>query len=68
MPGDTPVTTPVPDTTVATEGLLLLHVPPLVPSVKVVVAGVQIFEAPLIDAGAAFTVTVAEVVQPEPNE
>ena len=59
VPAATPVTTPVPEFTVATAVLLLLQLPPLVPLlVNVVVDPAQTVEEPLIVPafGAAFTV------------
>ena len=68
MPADTPVTTPVPPTTVATVVEALVHVPPVVPSVNVIVAPAQnAVEAGIVD-GVVLTVTTAVAVQPVPNE
>jgi hypothetical protein len=64
IPEPAPVTMPVEDPTVATDVALLLHVPPNVASVKVVVALVQTVDAPPIVAGRAFTVTVLIAMQP----
>lgn len=55
-PADTPVTTPVVDAAVAIEVLLLIHVPPLVASVRVVALPAQTLKVPAIAAGAGFTV------------
>lgn len=55
-PGDTPVTIPA-DVTVATDVLLLLHVPPVVASLSRVVRPTHIDVTPVIDAGGIFTVT-----------
>ena len=55
-PATTPVTTPVADPTVATAGLLLLHVPPLGVHDSAVVALSHTAAVPVIAAGAAFTV------------
>src|ERR1019366_9069008 len=63
VPGAMPETTPVLPT-VATAVLLLLHVPPGVASVSVVVLPAQTVAVPVTDDGNAFTVTVAEAVQP----
>ena len=68
MPDETPVTTPVLLTTVATPVLPLDHVPPVVPSVKVIVEPAQNAVEVEIAAGVAFTVTIAVVVQPVPSE
>ena len=69
MPAVTPVTTPeVP--TVATEVLLLVHVPPLTVLERVIVRPVQTLEEPeMVPAeGAAFTVTTILREQPVDNE
>ena len=50
VPADTPLTTPL--LTVAVAGVLLLHVPPVVASVSVVVAAVHTLVEPVILAGA----------------
>jgi hypothetical protein len=56
VPGDTDVTTPfVP--IVATEVVLLLHVPPAVVSVNVVPVPIQISNVPFIGPGPGFTVS-----------
>lgn len=47
VPTDTPVTMPV-ELTVATEGLLLLHVPPGVLSARAIVEPTQTPDAPVI--------------------
>jgi len=47
VPADTPVTTPV-ELTVATEGLLLLHVPPGVESCNATDEPVQVPDEPVI--------------------
>jgi hypothetical protein len=57
-PPDTPVTTPVPDPTVATDVVPLVHVPPMDMSVKVVVEPAQIVDSPVTALGTALTVTV----------
>ena len=68
VPDDTPVTTPVAPTTVATLVVPLVHVPPVVPSVNVIVAPAQnAVEAGIVD-GVVLTVTTAVAVQPVPNE
>jgi hypothetical protein len=68
VPEDTPVTTPVPLTTVATVVLPLDHVPPVVPSVNVIVEPAQNDVEVEIAGGVVFTVTIAVVVQPVPSE
>ncbi len=50
--------------TVATNVLLLVHVPPPARSDKVVVAPTHTLSIPLIGEGAVFTVTTVEAVQP----
>jgi hypothetical protein len=55
VPAELPVTTPEP-LTVANAGLLLLHEPPVVASVNVVVKPAHTLVTPVIAAGAAFTV------------
>ena len=68
VPDDTPVTTPVAPTTVATPVDPLDHVPPVVPSVNVIVDPTQnAVEAGIVD-GVVLTVTIAVAVQPVPNE
>ena len=68
VPDDTPVTTPVAPTTVATVVEPLDHVPPVVPSVNVIVDPTQkAVEAGIVD-GVVLTVTTAVAVQPVPNE
>jgi hypothetical protein len=58
VPAVTPVTTPVEEPTLATDGAPLLHVPPVVAQLTVRVVPVQIVPAPVTAAGCAFTVTV----------
>ena len=48
VPADTPVTTPVNDPTLAIAGALLLHVPPVVASVRVSVVPTQMLVVPTI--------------------
>jgi len=48
--------------------LLLLQVPPVVVSLRVVVALMQTCAVPVISPGSGFTVTVAVTVQPVPRE
>ena len=62
-PAATPVTTPVPELTVATAVLLLLQVPPLLPLlVNVVVEPTQTVVAPLIVPAFAAAFTVIDLV------
>jgi len=60
VPTATPVTTPVPITTVASPKLLLLHVPPVVALESVMELVVQTKESPVIAGGTAVIVTLAE--------
>ena len=65
VPAATPVTIPVTEPTVALAVLLLVHVPPVVTSVNVVVVPVHTFSVPVIgltDVG----VTVTTVVTSQP--
>ena len=64
MPAAIPLTTPVPEPTVASDVLLLLHVPPVVASLKVVVEPIHTLATPVIDAGFGLTVTPNTAVQP----
>ena len=66
MPADTPVTTPVPGTTVATVVVLLLHVPPPT-SLKVVVDPTHTDTVPVIEDGNGLTVTTVVAKQPVLN-
>ena len=66
VPGATAVTTPVVASTDATELLLLLHEPPVVASVNVVVLGVQRVDAPLIGKGVGLLTTIVAVLLQEP--
>ncbi len=63
VPAVTPVTIPV-DPTVAMAVLLLVHEPPVVVEDNGVVCPTQRLAAPVIAAGAGFTVTVVLTVQP----
>ena len=64
MPADTPITTPVPTPTVATDVLLLLHVPVVGVLPSVVACPTHIDSEPLIVPGSGFTVIVFDAVQP----
>jgi hypothetical protein len=58
VPADIPVTTPLAEPIVATAGVLLLHVPPVVLLANVVVAPIQVVSVPVIgEERAEFTVT-----------
>jgi len=61
---DTPPTTPPPALTVPTAALLLVHVPPGVVELSVVVAPVHTVLLPVMAAGNGLTVTTAVRVQP----
>jgi hypothetical protein len=63
----TPVTTPVPATTVATLVGLLLHEPPPVKLVSVVVPPSHTCKVPVIGNGTGFTVATAVLKQPVPS-
>ena len=65
---ETPVTTPVPKPTLATDGSLLLHVPDGVTCVRVVVRPSHTDGVPPIAAGAAVTVATTVDVQPALSE
>jgi len=67
VPDKTPVTTPVPLATVATVVVVLDHVPPVVPSVNVIVEPTQNDDDAEIVAGNAFTVTTVVAEQPVPR-
>jgi hypothetical protein len=64
VPFVTPVTMPEPSVTVATDVLLLLHVPPPVPSLSVVVAPAHTVVIPVIPTGGACTATATVARQP----
>ena len=59
LPSSIPVTTPVVLPMVATDGVPLLHVPPVVRSVSVIVAPAHTAVGPLMAAGAGLTMIVA---------
>jgi len=63
-PVATPVTAPVTEVTEAVVGRLLLHVPPGVASVSIIVWPWHTVGLPMIVAGKGFTVTVIELLQP----
>ena len=63
MPPDTPDTSPVPGTTVATAAAPELHVPPPVPSLSIVVLPWQTVVTPVIGV-IAFTVRLIVAVHP----
>lgn len=59
-----PVTTPVPGTTGAIADGVLVHVPPAVASLSVVVLPVHTVVVPVIAAGNGLTVMTADTLQP----
>ena len=63
VPDITPVTIPVLPTEAVPEALLL-HVPPPVRSVSVVVRPMHTVSGPVIPDGPGLTVTTAEAIQP----
>jgi len=64
VPNAIAVTSPDEDPTVATAGLALLHVPPVVVVVSVVVCPAQSRNTPLIPPGNGLIDTIAMVLQP----
>lgn len=64
VPAVTPVTMPVVELMVAIIGLLLLHIPPPVVVVSVVVCVWHTADAPVIVPGPLFTVIIFVAVQP----
>ena len=67
VPPDTPVSKPDEEPIVEITVLLLLHVPPVTASLKVVVKPAHTLDAPEIAIGEGLTVTVVVVVQPVGN-
>ena len=64
VPAATPVTTPVVDP-IFTLALLLLHVPPMLPSVSVIVKPTHTVDGPSIVDGYGLTVTVVVTIHPD---
>jgi hypothetical protein len=64
VPQPTPVMKPVVAMIAATLGVLLLHVPPPVPSVSIVEVAEHIVVVPPIGSGLGYTVTVVVMKQP----
>jgi len=64
VPALTPDTSPLPDTTVATPVVPLVHVPPKGVSLSDVVSPTQADNTPEIAPGKLFTVKIADVAQP----
>ena len=67
VPGDMPDTIPVPAPTPAMPGALLVHVPPAVPSTKVIVPPVHTDDEPEIGEGVRFTVMGSNALHPPGN-
>ena len=65
-PGNNPFSKPVVLLMDAVAGALLVQLPPVVASIIVVDAPVQIDDNPLIAAGSGLTVTTAVIKQPAP--
>ena len=65
MPVATPVTTPVPEPTVAKAGLLLLHTPPAGVLLRLTEDVVHTLVVPVIAEGVALIVAVIVVKQPD---
>jgi len=63
VPVATPLTVPVEEPIVATPVLLLLHVPPDVVELSVVLLPAQMLVVPVIEAGVLFTVNVEVAIQ-----
>ena len=68
VPADTVVIEPLPGKTVAIVVLLLLHVPPDVPSVNNIEEPVHTVVGPDMPDGSGLTVIILETVQPAPSE
>ena len=66
LPRLDPVTTPDDEPTLATEVLLLVHVPPVMVSENIVAEPTQTFVAPVITEGFGSTVTILLIVHPVP--
>jgi hypothetical protein len=67
VPGTIPDTIPVDEVTVATDVLLLAHVPPVDVLPNVVVKPWQTVDEPVIVAGSGLTVTTAALIHPVLN-
>jgi hypothetical protein len=66
-PDAMPVTIPVEGPTVAIALLLLVHVPPVVSSCRVIVELTHTVEGPLIVAGVGLTVTTTKLFAVQPK-
>lgn len=64
MPALKPVTIPEPEPTVATDGVPLVHVPPVGMELSVVVVATHSASVPAIALGAAVTVSVRSAKHP----
>ena len=67
MPAANPVTTPVPDPTVAVNGVPLVHIPPGVASLSVIVCVAHTVFGPDTGTGVGFTVMSLGCIQPAPT-
>ena len=67
IPPDPPTTRPDEEPTVAIDGLLLLHVPPVETLLSVIDDPTQTGIEPVMDDGNRLTVTVVVVKQPTPR-
>lgn len=67
VPAATPVNTPLVEPIVPTAILLLLQLPPVIPSINVIVLPEHTVVGPVIGPGAGFTVTVVVTKQPVGN-
>ena len=68
VPAVTPVTTPVPEPIVAMAVLLLLHVPPVEGSPRVMVAPAHTVEGPVIGLGCVSVMANVAEVSLHPSE
>ena len=68
VPAVAPLTTPPVPTPTVVEPAVVLHVPPVTASVKVVMLPAQKKLVPLIVPGTAYTVTIAVATQVPPVE
>jgi hypothetical protein len=66
VPPATPVTRPEEELTVATDVLLLDHVPPAIDALRLVVLPAHRVDAPVIVPGVATTVKLCTAKQPDP--
>ena len=67
VPAEIPVAIPVDTPIVASGGMLLIHKPPGVRSVRFVVLPTHTVKGPVMLAGTAYTVTTVVAIQPVPN-